>query len=983
MLLVSGCPSYAQVAPPRFKIFQTKDGLELNSVYSIAQGSGGYMWLGSGIGIQRFNGYRFEKWNDGVQPSRAAYDIYEDAEHRIWVSNPGSLYRFQPGSKTYELLTFPAPKNYSYRLEFLKEDQSNIWFYVHNIGFSCYEKESGKLKSLIRFDSVYKHIRNQNQLQSVAVLHNGNFWTINNNDAEPLSINFDGKTLSVKSFQINHWGEIKGMIPVKQGVLVLGTKQTAVCKEGNLDSPLLVLSKNNIPGNHNRWFTYIRTNVKDPNAILFPGNDGIYQFNESTLKLDLYLKSDISENVSRQMVFALSEDANGNIWIGKDVGNGLLLFNPNKSVFKQLNAPPERFSIVYSMCSDPDGNIYAGNFEMGINQFNKEGNWLRHFEIPFTELNQPISPRSIHYVGKNCLLIKSLTGKLFLLHTKSGKVDDITPILPLSTLLNPVSFDGNIEAVSENKWLITKGQHLISLEEKKGKFIATIVKEIKSEFPLSIVRHKDSSIYVSTINKLYVLQGTRFDSIPLPRSCHIKDLHFAKNGTMWLATTSGIDLFAGGKYQKTLSTATGLLNDYVYGILEDSSGRHWFSTNRGLGSIDNNNTIHFYSEEDGVQGEEFDTQSFCYGANNELYFGGVKGITGFDPSKLLNQKRKTAIMITSVTINGQDHPFKLTGNTLSLELDYHQTNIGIELSLTDFANTSGNRFVYKIDNMGIDWVQLNQTHFIQTSLQPGTYRFIIKGSSDGASWTPEFIATIVIHQAWWKTNLFIGFIILLVIIGIALLFRFFSNRRIERKMQELKTLNEIQKERERIGRDLHDNIGAYTTSLLANIDAIEKKLPEKTSLQPLKEDAQEILRTVRETIWILKNESRPLEDFIDSYKMYVNKMIQHLPFIMFECTENVEGSMDLSPVQCLHLNRILQELVQNTLKHSNATAIYTSFHLKEHFSFTYYDNGITYNLEQVTKGDGLNNIEYRANEINFSIQTEEADGHLIWTFKQL
>ena len=154
-------------------------------------------------------------------------------------------------------------------------------------------------------------------------------------------------------------------------------------------------------------------------------------------------------------------------------------------------------------------------------------------------------------------------------------------------------------------------------------------------------------------------------------------------------------------------------------------------------------------------------------------------------------------------------------------------------------------------------------------------------------------------------------------------------------------------------------------------------------MQPLKEDAQEILGTVRETIWILKNESRPLEDFIDSYKMYVNKMIQHLSFIKFECAENLERSMDLSPVQCLHLNRILQELVQNTLKHSDATGIYTSFHLNESFSFTYYDNGTSYNLQQVTKGDGLNNIEYRANEINFSIQTEEADGHLIWTFKQL
>ena len=103
---------------------------------------------------------------------------------------------------------------------------------------------------------------------------------------------------------------------------------------------------------------------------------------------------------------------------------------------------------------------------------------------------------------------------------------------------------------------------------------------------------------------------------------------------------------------KIYNVASGLLNEFIYGILFDDDGNAWYSSNMGLGCIQKNGAIKFFTEADGLQGDEFDTQSFWKGDDGKLYFGGIKGISSFYPKLVLQPEIPGKIILTSVQVNG-------------------------------------------------------------------------------------------------------------------------------------------------------------------------------------------------------------------------------------------------------------------------------------------------------------------------------------------
>ncbi len=233
-----------------------------------------------------------------------------------------------------------------------------------------------------------------------------------------------------------------------------------------------------------------------------------------------------------------------------------------------------------------------------------------------------------------------------------------------------------------------------------------------------------------------------------------------------------------------------------------------------------------------------------------------------------------------------------------------------------------------------------------------------------------------------KRNYIFVFIILTVIL-LSILFLVYQKRLAQHeqkiKVESVKQIYEAEEnERTRIAKDLHDNMGSYTTSILSQIDMIElyDATEQKLKIKELREDAESIMATLRETIWILKNKSVTPQQFFDLIKMYADKhLVKNLCLNVVYVDEILQQKIINSTVS-LHIYRITQEIIQNIIKHSSATKISFCFICNEKLSLQIIDNGKGFEIDKLTRKSGLEHMRERANDIgfNFTITSELSKG---------
>ena len=114
-----------------------------------------------------------------------------------------------------------------------------------------------------------------------------------------------------------------------------------------------------------------------------------------------------------------------------------------------------------------------------------------------------------------------------------------------------------------------------------------------------------------------------------------------------------------------------------------------------------------------------------------------------------------------------------------------------------------------------------------------------------------------------------------------------------KKSQKLKIIKAEENERKRIAADLHDNMGAYTSAIIANIDDIidNKKNSDDKALNLLKMNAGEIMNTLRETIWALSKEKIPLTGLCDRFKIYTQKIAHAYPQVNVIFSESISNNI--------------------------------------------------------------------------------------------
>jgi signal transduction histidine kinase len=187
-----------------------------------------------------------------------------------------------------------------------------------------------------------------------------------------------------------------------------------------------------------------------------------------------------------------------------------------------------------------------------------------------------------------------------------------------------------------------------------------------------------------------------------------------------------------------------------------------------------------------------------------------------------------------------------------------------------------------------------------------------------------------------------------------------------------------ERERVRIASDLHDNLGAYAASMASNIGYIHvPDADEKTrnALQELSNNSGAIISQLNDTIWALKKDELSLTAISDRIKSFISRIRKSYPDISIDVEENISNDVLLPSFQAFHLYRILQEAINNALKHSRAKNIVVNIDAGNSWEVNIRDDGRGFVFEEVigNSGNGLAHMMERSREVKWKISWEKTN----------
>ncbi len=456
---------------------------------------------------------------------------------------------------------------------------------------------------------------------------------------------------------------------------------------------------------------------------------------------------------------------------------------------------------------------------------------------------------------------------------------------------------------------------------------------------------------------------------------------------MWVGTSKGLakmDMKTG-----TFTTYTpkdGLPDEVIYGILADERNNLWFSTNHGLGRFDPvTMEVRIYTEDDGLQHTEFNRGAYLKRSDGTMFFGGVGGLTWFDPKELSVKRRPANVVINGFRLNNEPVEYRkpqLTGDETSLlhapvdymqeiVLRYDQRFLTFEFTSLDLTRPSNNRFQCKLEGLSDNWTAPSQQPEITfTNLDPGRYTFWVRGTNYQGEWSEQLASIhLRILPPWWGTWWFRLSMGALVALGIYSLIRF--RQRTRKNLEDL---------RNRISQDLHDEIGSTLSSIslfgmVAGNSIVDD--PEKTRqlLMRINSNATQTIESMNDIVWAIKAENDSMLHLISRMRSYASELEEtgEWDIQIHYNREMAEKNLDM--IQRRNIYLIFKEAINNAVKYSAGDAIRIEIKpLKNLIRIEIKDNGKGFETEKELEnghtfgGNGLKNMKRRAEELGGNLK---------------
>ncbi|HEY9283108.1 MAG TPA: two-component regulator propeller domain-containing protein [Pyrinomonadaceae bacterium] len=967
----------------RFDHWTADNGLPQNSVLGIVQTRDGYLWLATVDGLARFDGARFTIFNKSNSPgiiNNRFISLFEDGRGDLWAGTEESgIVRFSGGRFEHFGVDAGIPRSVvgivadaddgaifhgdgqTIRFRDGKfspfEERSNFSLPARaarssSVKLSCRFNYEGKLSeclingrwskfSLADGSAKEKFLSVATSVAFVAQEANGSVWLITD----------DGRVARAENGRVTAVYDERDGLPKYPLTFMTGSRLGLVAKDADgslwlVDLPSmqkeLLLKKADVPPPLER--AEISSTYRDGEDNLWFGTmrDGLFRARKQIITA--YSEAD---GITKKNTYPIYEDRAGTIWIGAADG----LFKYENGTFALIESTKN--FLVNAIGEDAAGRILITD---GGTLYVQENTQF----VPFERgKNSAISFNfAIHADRENALWIGGNTG---LKRFKDGVQESFTTADGLAG--NDVKVI--IEARAGGLWI---GTYDGLTHYKDGKFTS----------------------------------WREADGLP---SRTVRALYEDADGVLWIGSyDGGLGRFKDGKFT-SYNTKMGLPNDGAFQILEDDNRHFWISSNRGIYSVGKDELNEFadgrranvtavaYGKSDGMLNAECNGGRWPAGIrarDGRLWFPTQDGVAVIDPQNIKTNSQPPPVVIETIKIDNRSVANETwesaaRDSRFAIQIRPGQDNFEIEYTALSFINSANLRFKYKLEGLDQDWVEAGTRRTAYYSyVPPGNYTFTVIAANRDGVWNTEgkSVRLTVLppfYRTWW-------FLILITLATGGAVLAAFKSRvaRLERRQAAQQVfarqlLESQEGERKRIAAELHDSLAQNLLVIKNRAQLQALTLADEQARAQFMEISDAVSQTLEEVRTISYDLRPPHLDQLGLRTSLVAMIEKVCASSTIQFTHEVDELDGIfRPGDEITLYRIVQECLNNILRHSGATKVALNIVVDAgELALTIRDNGRGFTLDEETRrraGLGLQGIAERVRILGGTHAIESAPG---------
>ena len=742
-----------------FDNYSVQHGLAQSTVYDIFQDNKGYLWLGTGSGVSRFNGLEFKNYSlqDGFAEG-AVRQIIQDKSGALWFGHTGgALTKFYQDSVTvYEFDTLAVGNDVT---GFLEDDKGRLWVSFFRAGLLLIEKSN---KKTIQYKQFKSAAGLSDQVFGIEQLSDGRIYAITD-----IGLKFyDSKENNFKSY------ENKKLPKYFQITCFLEDEEKNV------------------------WFgTY---------------HGGLYKYISATDQLETY---DIKNGLKNNWVSTLAEDHAGNIWVGT-WGGGLSCFEKNGIIIYSTENGLQDNKI-RSLKVDREGNVLIGTNENGLLIFKgkqfvsysqedglvNDQVWAVHKsgdELWFgtsagiSVYNQQTGKIKNHtrdkglygeqiryikedkngtiWVGTNDAGVLEYRSGRFQMNSIIGSYMNYAPTVTAMTIDHQNNlWVGTIDGLVYYEIDRAKAARLSNVNGLSGNDISALFVDSKGLVWVGAKRRGLTSINDTVFTKVD-LGVINFTPTSIAEDA---------KGRLWIGTDAqGVLIVQNNKVLAQLDVKKGLSNNNVSLVLPDASGNVWIGTTSGLNKyVESENKIYSYSEKDGFVGIEIKQGAGFKDEHENIWLGTVHGVI---KNVVKEEKKNTLAPLVAIESFKVNHKKRTLYDGLTLS--HSEKSLVFDFNAICLSNSEALRYQVMLVGADEDWKMFKTKSAVEYPLLPsGEYIFKLKAMNNDGVWSEALTYKIIIHPPFWKTWWFLTMSAILALLVVFMYIKTRERRLIKEK----------------------------------------------------------------------------------------------------------------------------------------------------------------------------------------------------------
>lgn len=930
----------------------------------------GYLWLGTLNGLVRYDGFDFRVFDEnntpGLSSSRIVF-LFEDSRRVLWIgTDTAGIVMWKDGQ------VFAPPElalgGTERRLVSACED-SNGAVWLVNANGEIWRHVDGRFTPFVLLP-IGPSLR-----RTIAAEPSGPVWV--GTDTRQCAV---GRLTDTPTPDL----PVELDLPTRRLEFLLASKRGGYWRFED--------------GTIQRWF---RTNRADTPVIPYPwpgqirmttacedasGNlivgtlgAGVFWFDADGHATQLS-----TSDLSSQFILSLVVDHEGTLWVGTDGGG---LNRVKRKVFNTL--PATQGWVVQSVAEDDQGLWIASNDH-------SVGHWRNGEFIPDPLMPPTYSTRCVFVDRRQRVYLGTPGGGLFM--NANGAFRPIVSSVPIHPHVNAlhqsrsgllsIGTDGGLVQLREDRWsLLTTAQGLsadvitaLAEDPSLGLWIGT------RGGGLNLLRDGQVTIH-------------RKKELGLP-SDDVSSLVVDRDGCLWVGTSSGLARFINGRWNR-FTTADGLASDSIAYLLDDERGGLWLGSNKGLMQIARRDLNEFadghtaflpirvHRRADGLPTAECTAGSqpaACRTRDGQLWFPTIKGLVFVNPEDLRPNTNPPPVLIESVLIEGQPQATPVTAPIAShgpspdprIVVPARREHVEIHYTSINLGAAVRARFRYRLEGHETEWTEAGAVRVAHYSRLPaGDYRFVVTACNEDGVWnaagaTVNLTVLPPVWATWWFRS--VATLAALGMVG-GLVF-YVSTQRLHRQLAAMKQQEALEKERARIARDIHDQLGASMTqlALLGELVEADKDSPAEieTHARQICQTARDTTRTLDEIVWTVN----PSNDTLEGIVNYVCKYAQEYLAVAglryrLEIPPHLPDA-SIAPEVRHNIFLAAKEAVTNIVRHARATSAWLRLVLQPNqFTLEIADDGrglAGLDPQRAATRNGLKNMRRRMEDVGGSFE---------------